>query len=89
MMTPADVARWMAQEIERDGLLYQSETAYSIAEKFGEEFTYTNNNGSIAISRNVLSAFRELTEKSVVWERGQRLWRKREDYDDKVRRLVE
>lgn len=79
----------MVQEVERDGLLYQSDAAYNINEKFGEEFVYTNDNGNLGISRDVLVAFRKLTETSVVWERGERLWRKREDYDDKDKRRVD
>ena len=54
---------------------------YEIARRFGEEFTYHNENGNLAIDRRVLKAFRKLTGDSVVWERGERLWRRREGYD--------
>lgn len=81
--TAADVAIWMLDALKKeDGLLYQHHVAYDIEEKFGEDFVYYNNNGNIAISKAVLSAFNKLTGDSVVWERGQRLWRYREDYDE-------
>jgi hypothetical protein len=33
---------------------------------------YENENGNLAINRQVLKEFRKLTEKTVVWERGVR-----------------
>ena len=59
------------------------ETAVShIALKFGYEFTYDNENGNLAIRRDVFAAFRRLAKDSVVWEREDRCWRKRK-MDDK------
>jgi hypothetical protein len=58
---------------------------YEIADKFGEEFTYQNENGNRAIDRAVLKAFRALTEDTVIWERGQRMWRRREGFDESGR----
>jgi Family of unknown function (DUF6953) len=46
-----------------------------------EVFTYDNDNGNLAISRNVLSAFRRLTGEDVVWDRDERMWRHRESHD--------
>jgi hypothetical protein len=89
MSTPADVAQWMVQEIEREGMLYQDEAAANIASKFGDEFTYDNDNGNTAIRRDVLAVFRKLTDDFVVWERGERLWRKREQQDEKGKRQVD
>jgi hypothetical protein len=49
--------------------------------RFGSDCVYENENGNLAIDRKVLSEFRKLTTDDVVWERGERLWRRREDYD--------
>lgn len=76
------VAQWMAEKIETDGCLYQEDAVYTIAETFGDEFTYDNDNDNPAISRKVLATFRKLTEQTVVWERGERMWRKREASDE-------
>jgi hypothetical protein len=86
MTTPKDVAQWMLEELKRETYLYQNMVVYDIEEKFGEEFTYINDNGNPAIDQRVLKEFRKLTEQTVVWERGERLWRLREDYDDPGRR---
>jgi hypothetical protein len=75
------VAAWIVQALDACGYLYQEEAVYEIRNKFGEAFTYDNDNGNLAISRNVLSAFRRLTGEDVVWDRGERMWRHRESHD--------
>jgi hypothetical protein len=82
----ADIAKWMLSQVQSAGMLYQDDAAYQIGAKFGEEYTYTNENGNLAIRRDVLHAFREISEADVVWERGGRLWRRRETYDNPGRR---
>jgi hypothetical protein len=76
--TAKQIAEWMSEQFKQDCYLYQETVVYEIAEKFGEEFTYDNQNGNLAIRKDVLSVFRTLTEGSVIWERGERRWRKRE-----------
>jgi len=79
---PADVAAWMVSEIQKDGVLYQDSVVGDIEQRFGTEFVYQNENGNPAIRRDVLTAFRKLTADDVVWERGERLWRKRATWDE-------
>ena len=81
MATPQEVAEWMFEELKREEYLYQQSVVYDIEQKFGSEFVYYNERGNPAISRDVLKEFRKLTEETVVWERGQRVWRFRESYD--------
>lgn len=71
----------MIEELERVSFLHQETVVFDIASKFGEEFTYINENGNQAIRRDVLAAFRRLSGDSVIWERGERMWRKRQGYD--------
>ena len=89
MTTHLDVANWMVQQLEKKGSLYQEDVVYKIAQKFGKEFTYINQNGNSAIDRKVLKEFRSLTEAEVVWDRSERMWRKREQYDPPGGRSVE
>jgi hypothetical protein len=89
MATAQEVAQWMVEKIHKDGVLYQDEAATAIADKFGEKFTYINDNGNVAISRAVLKEFRKLTEKYVVWERGERMWRERGIFDEKGKRQAD
>jgi hypothetical protein len=80
-----DVAKWMLNEIINGKELYQDYAVYNILEIFGDEFVCQNENGNLAIEKKVLSAFRKLSGDSVVWSRGDKLWRLRED-DDKASR---
>lgn len=88
-MAPRDVAEWMIQELQQQECLYQDVVVYDIESKFGNDFVYINDNGNLAIDKQVLKEFRSLTEDTVVWERGARYWRKREDYDKKGQRQAD
>lgn len=89
-VTEKDIADWMLEELQRnDGYLYQHEIVEDIEEKFGEQFVYENDNGNLAISKKVLNEFKKLTQKSVVWERGEKCWRLREEFDDPDRRSTD
>lgn len=81
MPKPVDVAKWMLEELGRERALYQEEIVWAIRQKFGESFIYENQNGNLAIAKDVLSEFRKLTEGSVVWVQSDRYWRFREDHD--------
>jgi hypothetical protein len=70
------IARWMAEQVEKETSLYQETTVWEIAKRFGRRFTYTTENGNLAIRKAVLFAFTKLTEDYVVWEREDRCWRK-------------
>jgi hypothetical protein len=82
----SDVAEWMFAQLKRDKILYQEEVVHDIATQFGASFTYDNENGNLAISRKVLTAFKRVTGDSVIWERGERCWRFREKFDAPSRR---
>ena len=84
--TTLDVAKWMVQALGRVDFLYQEDVVHEIVERFGQRFTYDNENGNLAIDRKVLEAFRKLTGDSVIWESGERMWRKRQDYDEPGKR---
>jgi hypothetical protein len=80
--TPVVIARWMLKELEKqNGVLYQEEAAPRIAELFGEDFVCESDAGNACIKKEILSAFRRLTGDHVVWSRGDRLWRRREEGD--------
>jgi hypothetical protein len=84
--TAAQVAAWMLKELEASDCLYQNVAADQIALLFGYEFTYDNARGNRAISKEVLAEFKKLTGNTVVWQRRERVWRKRQSYDEPGRR---
>jgi hypothetical protein len=79
--TTSDVAAWMLSTIEDQGELSQNNAYYQINKQFGTGFTTVTNSGSPSIKGNVLTAFKKLSEDTVIWERGEKKWRKREFYD--------
>jgi len=80
-----DVADWMLQRVLEERILYQDVAVSEIAARFGDSFAGVNVNGNLSISPKVLTAFRNCSAENVVWERGERAWRIREDYDTKNR----
>jgi hypothetical protein len=79
--TAKDVAQWMLDQLNESGELTQEDAAYEIETLFGEEFTYANDNGNTAIDRKVLEEFRAISP-DTVWERQDKLWRRRDQHDD-------
>ncbi len=71
--TAEEVGLWMASRLKEDGRLYQRSTAREIAESFGSEHTYVNDNGNLAIGKRVLKAFREAAG-GPSWDRRGLCW---------------
>ena len=87
--TAHDVAEFMLRCLNEGNILYQDVVVCEIESQYGDEFVYTNENGNLAISRKVLFEFRKLTVGKVVWSRGERYWRFKEDFDDPKSRMTE
>lgn len=79
--TSNDVAQWMLAAIEEHGELTQNNAFYGISKQFGSGFTTITNSGVASIKGSVLTAFKKLSGDAIVWERGEKKWRKREFYD--------
>jgi len=89
MTTAREVAEWMFSHFEASRYLYQESIVYKIKKGFGSDFVYANENGNLAISKDVLKEFRKLSEGKVVWERGDRAWRKLRENETYKGRQVE
>lgn len=76
-------AQWMLVQItdSRSHELFQSDAADHIKKHFDEYLTYTNANGNLAIGKEALAAFRNLSDGTVIWEHGARYWRLRTERD--------
>ena len=82
------ISEFMLEHLRKEGVLYQEIIVYLIQDRFGSSFVYDNGNGNLAINRGVLKEFMELTNGDVVWNKSERFWRFREDYDDAESRIV-
>lgn len=80
-ITSSDVAQWMLSVIQECGELTQNNAFYEINKRFDSSFTTITNSGSPSIKGGVLTAFKKISADMVIWERGDKKWRKREFYD--------
>lgn len=80
-ITIHDVAEWMLSVVKDDGELTQNNAYYMINKQFGSGFTTVTNSGSPSIKGSVLTTFKKISKDIVVWERGEKKWRKRQFYD--------
>ena len=71
------VALWMLSVVEEHGELSQNNAYYLINKQFGSGFTTVTSSGSPSIKGSVLTAFKKISENTIVWERGEKKWRKR------------
>ena len=88
MSTAAEVAAWLAKEVRAAGKLSQKDAAAAIEDTFGSRHVYHNPKGALAISKEVLAAFRRLTAADVLWVGGLRFWRLREAADEPGRQTT-
>lgn len=79
-MTPKEAASWMKEQVETEGLLYQETAAARLLEESDESLAYWDDTGNLCIGKSVLSAFRTITP-DLVYERSEKFWRPRADYD--------
>jgi hypothetical protein len=75
--TAKEVGEWMVEQLIGNQIFFQETTACEIRERFGPSFIYIHDNGNLAIKKDVLAVFRKLTGDTIVWDQGERLWRKR------------
>ncbi|GAK26289.1 DUF6953 family protein [Serratia liquefaciens] len=81
MTTIDDVAEWMKSQVNASVRLYQENAVYKIKHLFGDDFVYKNANGNLSIDKKVLARFKKITADDVIWDRGDKAWRKRNSRD--------
>lgn len=74
------VAKALAAEVNRQGYLDHS-IALEVARRIDPDSIYINDSGNEAIAKPVLSAFNRLTKETIVWDRSELHWRKRQESD--------
>ena len=70
------VARWLLTKIEAaaPSYAYQSQLVGQIRKGFGTEWSYQNDNGNWAISKEVLKEFGKLKYPNLQWHSGSQAW---------------
>ena len=76
------IALWMLKEIENNECIYQDDVVDYLVKSNTESLLRENADGNLVIGREVLSAFKKLTETNVVWIKPDRYWRFRVAEDE-------
>ena len=83
-----EIAKWLYDKIMAEGDVYQYEAVDEIAQKFGNEYTYTNDLGNPAIDPKVLYEFRKLKGDDITWDRTDLFWHKESEVDKELKSMV-
>lgn len=76
------VASWMVQEVGAHGCLYQDDVVDHLVKMKAEHLARENADGNLAVGKEVLNAFKKLTETTVVWVKPDLYWRLRVAEDE-------
>ncbi len=79
-MTEEEAARWMLDEYEEFGFLYQETAASHLFHLHDERLAYFDKNSNLCVGKGVLKIFNSLTP-DAVYERGDKFWRRRLETD--------
>lgn len=79
-MTEEDAARWMLEQFEEFGFLYQEGAASHLFQLRDDRLAYFDKNSNLCIGKRVLAIFNQLTP-DAVYERSDKFWRRRLETD--------
>lgn len=82
MESAEDVAYWMVAQLQSHGCLYQDDVVDWLVKAKAENLLRENDDGNLVVGRQVLEAFRAVTEATVVWVKPDRYWRWRVKEDE-------
>jgi hypothetical protein len=78
-ITNYSVAQWLYDKIIKDKYVDQGSVVYEISKTFGDTFVYINENGNLAINKDILKEFKKLKNNmltgKIEWDRSDRAWR--------------
>lgn len=81
-MDTGAVAKWMLDQLTKDGCLYQDDVVDHLVRADSEDLLRENSDGNLVVGTKVLNAFRKLTPHNVVWVRPDFYWRFRVEEDE-------
>ncbi|WP_020620775.1 DUF6953 family protein [Paenibacillus daejeonensis] len=70
----AEIADWMLAEVKERGILRQEDVVQHIADNYGEQYLYTNENGNQSIDKEVKKLFKKLHRGKAAWDRDGFFW---------------
>ncbi|MBB4727932.1 hypothetical protein P2B08_13385 [Xanthomonas perforans] len=72
----------MLKELKAQGYIYQDDVVDYLVKAKAEDLLRENSDGNLVVGRQVLEAFKTITEANVVWVKPDRYWRYRVAEDE-------
>ena len=69
------IAKWMLDQLEADGVLYQTDAACRIVDRFGARHCYHTGTGHLAINNAILYHLKRKAKGRVTWFPNTKSWR--------------
>lgn len=73
----SQVAGWMLEQLDREGVVDETVLIPEIRERFGEEFLDSDDHGNATVNQKVWKEFGRLTEGTLSWDKVSRCWLRR------------
>jgi hypothetical protein len=81
-MDATSAAKWMLQQLEREGCIYQDDVVDYLTRANASHLLRENADGNEVVAPAVLEAFRGMTETAAVWVRPDFYWHWRVPEDE-------
>ncbi|NSX15640.1 hypothetical protein HTY52_16265 [Cupriavidus taiwanensis] len=81
-MDVSAIAGWMLAKLTQEACVYQEDVVDYLVKAKREDLLIENADGNQVLGKEVLAAFRALTEANVVWVKPDRYWRFRVPEDE-------
>ena len=75
-------SQWMLKELERAGCIYQDDVVDFLLRNKAEALLRENSDGNLVVGLELLKAFKNITETTVVWVKSGFYWRWRVAEDE-------
>lgn len=74
-MKVSNVAKFMLNELKKNGVLNQVGLVDTIKDKFGDEFVFETTHGTLTIDRKVIREFNKIKGPDIVWDKYGCCWK--------------
>jgi hypothetical protein len=72
--TALDVAKWLMDKLDREGVVYAAQAPGEVEEVFGADFTGPTDSGGWGLNADVRRAFKDLWQDVADWLPGEKCW---------------
>ena len=82
------IALWLYEKISVEGYVSQVEFVADLIERFGDKYSYVNENGNLAADPKIYQRFRKLKKDDILWDRADFSWHKVTDSEREINKML-